>query len=59
MRVLLALLGVVLAAPVLILVGIALGPAALVIAALIGTALVVAGVTGWVLESDRFHHQSV
>ena len=51
MRVLLAVLGVVLAAPVLTLVAIAFGPVALPIVALVGTALVVAGVWEWVLLS--------
>ncbi len=50
MRVLLALVGVVLAAPVLLLVAIAMGPVALLIAALVGTALVVAGVAELVLR---------
>ena len=52
MRVFLAVVGVVLAAPVLILIAIAFGPVALLIAALIGTALVVAGVGEWVLDSS-------
>jgi len=53
MRVFLAVIGVVLAAPVLILIAIALGPVALLIAALVGTALAVAGVWEWVLESTN------
>ncbi|MGZ4288843.1 MAG: hypothetical protein ACXVW5_32300 [Solirubrobacteraceae bacterium] len=53
MRVLLAVVGVVLAAPALILVGIAFGPVALLLAALIGTALVVVGVWEWVFDSPR------
>ncbi len=51
MRVLLAVIGVVLVAPVLLLVAIAFGPAALLIAALIGTALFVAGIAEAVLQS--------
>ncbi len=43
MRVLLAVVGIVLAAPVLILVAIAFGPVALLIGALVATALVVTG----------------
>ncbi len=54
MRVLLALVGVVLAAPVLLLIAVAMGPVALLIAALVGTALVVAGVAEWILQpTDR------
>jgi hypothetical protein len=53
MRVLLAVVGVVLAAPVLILVAIAFGPVALLILALVGTALVVAGLWEWVFDSPR------
>ncbi len=52
MRVLLAVVGVVLAAPVLILVAIAFGPVALLIAALVATALVVAGIWEWLLDSN-------
>lgn len=52
MRVFLAVVGVVLAAPVLILIGIALGPVALLIAALIGTALVVAGIWEWFVQPN-------
>lgn len=50
MRVLLTIVGVALAAPLLILVAVAFGPVALLIAALIGTALVVAGVFESVLQ---------
>ena len=53
MRVLLAVVGVVLAAPVLILVAIAFGPVALLLLALVATALVVAGLWEWVFDSPR------
>ena len=52
MRVLLAIVAVVLVAPVLLVVGIAFGPVVLLIAALIGTALIVAGVAEAVLHSS-------
>ena len=53
MRVLLAVVGVVLMAPVLLLVGIALGPAALVMLALSGSALLVVAVGEAVLRLTR------
>jgi hypothetical protein len=52
MRVLLAVVGIVLAAPVLILVAIAFGPVALLILALVATALVVTGIWEWLLDSN-------
>ncbi|MGZ6638045.1 MAG: hypothetical protein ACXVII_34895 [Solirubrobacteraceae bacterium] len=53
MSVLLAIVGVVLMAPVLLLVAIALGPAALVMVALIGSALLVVAVGEGVLRLTR------
>jgi hypothetical protein len=55
MKVLLTILAVVLMAPVLPLVGIALGPAALVILFIVGIALIMAGPgrSGWLRERGR------
>jgi predicted MFS family arabinose efflux permease len=55
MKVLLAIFAVVLMAPVLLLVGIALGPAALVILFIGGFALIMAGVV-WLVDSAKSHH---
>jgi hypothetical protein len=52
-KVLIAIVGVVMMAPVLLLVAIALGPAALVIVALIGSALLVVAVGEAVLRLTR------
>jgi hypothetical protein len=53
MRVLLAVVGVVLLTPVLLLVAVALGPVTLLIAAIIGTALVVVGIAEAILQLSR------
>ena len=55
MKVLLTILAVVLMAPVLLLVGIALGPAALVILFIVGIALIMAGPV-WLVERARSHY---
>jgi hypothetical protein len=57
MRVLLTVVGVVLVAPVLLVVAIAFGPVTLLIAALIGTALFVAAVAEGILQSE--HHPRI
>ena len=54
MKVLLTILAVVLMAPVLLLVGIALGPAVLVILFIVGIALIMAGPV-WLVERARSH----
>jgi hypothetical protein len=54
-KVLLTILAVVLMAPVLLLVGIALGPAALVILFIVGIALIMAGPV-WLVDRARSHH---
>lgn len=55
MNVLLTILAVVLMAPVVLLVGIAMGPAALVILFLVGIALITAGVV-WLFYIARSHY---
>ena len=55
MKALLTIFGVVLMAPVVLLVGIALGPAALVILFIVGIALIMAGPV-WLVERARSHH---
>jgi predicted MFS family arabinose efflux permease len=55
MKVLLTIFAVVLMAPVLLVVGIALGPAALVILFIVGIALIMA-VPVWLVERARSHH---
>jgi len=55
MKVLLTIFAVVLMAPVLFVVGIALGPAALVILFIVGIALIMA-VPVWLVERARSHH---
>lgn len=55
MKVLLTIFAVVLMAPVLLLVGIALGPAALVILFVVGIALIMA-VPVWLIDRARSHH---
>jgi predicted MFS family arabinose efflux permease len=55
MKVLLTILAIVLMAPVLLLVGIALGPAALVILFIVGIALIMAGPV-WLVERARSHY---
>ncbi len=55
MKVLLTIFAVVLMAPVLLLVGIAMGPAALVILFIVGIALITAGVV-WLVDIARSHY---
>ena len=55
MKVLLTILAVVLAAPVLLLVGIAMGPAALVGLFIVGFALIWAALF-WLVDSVKSHH---
>jgi hypothetical protein len=55
MKVLLTILGVVLVAPVLLLVGIGMGPAALVILFIVGFALIWAALF-WLVDRARLHH---
>ena len=55
MKVLLTIFAAVLMAPVLVLVGIALGPAALVILFIVGIALIMA-VPVWLVDRARSHH---
>ena len=55
MKVLLTILAVVLIAPALLLVGIALGPAALVILFIVGIALIMAGPV-WLVDRARLHY---
>jgi hypothetical protein len=54
-KVLLTIFAVVLMAPVLLLVGIALGPAALVILFIVGIALIMA-VPVWLVDTARSHY---
>ena len=54
-KVLLTIFAVVLMAPVLLLVGIALGPAALVMLFIVGIALIMAA-PAWLIETARSHH---
>ncbi len=54
MKVLLTILAVVLAAPVVLIIGIALGPAALVMLFIVGFALIIAGMV-WLFDSARSH----
>ena len=55
MKVLLTIFAVVLMAPVLLLVGIALGPAALVMLFIVGIALIMAGPV-WLVDRVRSHY---
>ena len=55
MKVLLTIFAVVLMAPVLLLVGIAMGPAALVILFIVGIALIMAGPV-WLVYGARWHY---
>ena len=55
MKVLLTIFAVVLMVPVLLLVGIALGPAALVMLFIVGIALIMA-VPVWLVDRARSHH---
>jgi hypothetical protein len=55
MKVLLTIFAVALMAPMLLLVGIALGPAALVILFIVGIALIMA-VPVWLVDRARSHH---
>lgn len=55
MKVLLTIVAVVLMAPVLLLVGIAMGPAALVILFIVGIALITAGPV-WLVAIARSHY---
>ena len=55
MKVLLTIFAVLLMAPVLVLVGIAMGPAALVILFIVGIALIMAGLV-WLVDIARSHH---
>ena len=55
MKVLLTIVAVVLVAPVLLLVGIALGPAGLVILFIVGIALIMAGPV-WLVDRARSHY---
>ena len=55
MKLLLSFLAVVLAAPALLLVGIALGPAILVIVFIAGFALIMTALV-WLVESAKSHH---
>lgn len=55
MKVLLTILAVVLAAPTLLLVAIALGPAILVIVFIAGFALIITALV-WLVESAKSHH---
>jgi hypothetical protein len=54
-KVLLTILAVVVMAPVLLLIGIALGPAALVILFIVGIALIMAGLV-WLVDRAKSHH---
>jgi hypothetical protein len=55
MKVLLTIFAVVLMTPVLLLVGIAMGPAALVMLFIVGIALIMAAPV-WLLDRARSHH---
>ena len=55
MKVLLTILAVVLVAPVVLLIGIALGPAALVMLFIVGFALIMAGMV-WLVDRAKSHH---
>jgi thiosulfate reductase cytochrome b subunit len=55
-KVLLAILALVLAVPVVLVVGIALGPAILVIVFIAGFALIIAALT-WLVESAKSRHE--
>ena len=54
MKVLLTILALVVMAPVLLLIGIALGPAALVILFIVGIALIMAGLV-WLVDRAKSH----
>ncbi len=54
MKVLLTILAVVLMAPVVLIIGIALGPAALVMLFIVGFALIIAGMV-WFVDSVKSH----
>ena len=55
MKVLLTIVGVVLISPMLVLVGIGLGPAALVMLFIVGIALIMAAPV-WLVDRVRSHH---
>ena len=55
MKVLLTILGVLLMAPLVVLVGVALGPAILVVLFIVGIALMVIAM-GWLVEKATWHH---